>query len=68
MSLLTIKEASEKLGIGQAAVYLAISQGRLRSVTRYGRKLVPSDALSDYEVMVVRVEAGRKGAEAKKEK
>ena len=63
--LLTVDEAAERLGIGRAAVYLAISEGRLKSVMRYGRKLVPSDALEDYEVMEVRIEAGRKGAKAK---
>ena len=42
--LLTMMEAAKDANVHQASIYLAVSEGRLPCVERYGKKLIrPSD-------------------------
>ena len=45
--LLSIDEASRRLGIGRTAAYDAIGRGDLRSVKIGRRRLIPADALTE---------------------
>ena len=45
--LLSIEQASRRLGIGRTAAYDAIGRGELRSVKVGRRRLIPADALAE---------------------
>ena len=45
--LLSVKRASQLLGIGRTAAYDAIGRGELRSVKVGRRRLIPADALAE---------------------
>ena len=45
MELLTVREASQSLGVSISTVWRLIKRGALRSVRRNGRRLIPEDAL-----------------------
>ena len=45
--LLSIAQASQRLGIGRTAVYDAIGRGELRSLKVGRRRLIPADALAE---------------------
>jgi len=67
-TLLTVQEAAASLGVTDGAVRLALSQGRLPSVEKYGRKLVAWPDLDVYRQRtqpggVKRVGRPRKGRE-----
>lgn len=47
--LLTVQEAATMLGVTEGAVRLALSQGRLPIVEKYGRKLVARPDLEAYK-------------------
>lgn len=45
MGYLTVREAAERIGVTEAAVYIAIKAARLRAARKYGRWLIrESDA------------------------
>lgn len=70
--LFTVQEAAELLGVTDGAIRLALSQGRLPTVEKYGRKLVTRPDLDAYKQRtqpggVKRVGRPRKGQELKSE-
>jgi len=66
MDLLTVPEAAKILGISRAAVYTAIREKRLKSVTVLGKIGIPRNELKAYKPMQVRVQSGRRSAVSKK--
>ena len=48
-TLLTVKEAAQLLGVSESAIRNATLEGRLLCVTKFGRKLVSREALSEYK-------------------
>lgn len=46
----TIKDAAEYLGVSQQAVCNAIAQNRLPHEAKYGKKLIPVDAMVAYKL------------------
>jgi excisionase family DNA binding protein len=46
--LLGVREAARELGIGRDATYRLVREGRLRSVSVAGRRLVPQRELEDF--------------------
>lgn len=47
-TLLTVQQAAAELGVTDGAVRLALSQGRLSSVEKFGRKLIERADLDAY--------------------
>lgn len=67
-TFLTVQEAAASLGVTDGAIRLALSQGRLPSVKKYGRTLVARSDLDAYRRRtqpggVKRVGRPRKGQE-----
>lgn len=48
-TLLTVQQAAANLGVTDGAVRLALSQGRLSSVEKFGRKLIERADLDAYK-------------------
>lgn len=46
-SLLTVKQAAERLGSSESTLWRLIRRGALPSVLRSGRRLIPSEALAN---------------------
>ena len=46
--LLTVQEATVRLGITRAALYAAMADGRLTYVEKYGKRLIDECALTAY--------------------
>lgn len=67
--LLTIKEASQRLGVTLTTTYQAIGEGRLPCVTVLGRKAVRLQDVEDYRNRVGEKPRGRpKGSFGRKRK
>jgi len=69
---LTVQQAASKLSVTDGAIRLALSQGRLPFVEKYGRKLIARPALDAYQQRtqpegVKKVGRPRKGQEARTE-
>lgn len=47
MRLFTVKEAAERLHIGNTKVFDLIGRGELRSLKLDGKRLVPEDAITE---------------------
>ncbi len=47
-TLLTVREAAAKIGVSESAIRNATLEGRLPFVMKFGRKLIPQDALTAY--------------------
>lgn len=47
--LLTVQEATVRLGITRAALYAAMADGRLKYVEKYGKRLIDERALASYK-------------------
>ncbi len=47
-NLLTMIQAAQRAGVVQQTIYLAVKEGRLKSVTLYGKKLVHVADLEAY--------------------
>lgn len=47
-TLLTVQQAATELGITDGAVRLALSQGRLPSIEKFGRKLIERADINAY--------------------
>lgn len=48
-TLLTVKEAAQRIGISESAIRNATLDGRLAYVVKFGRKLVEKEALDEYQ-------------------
>jgi excisionase family DNA binding protein len=48
-TLLTVQQAAAELGVTDGAVRLALSQGRLSSVEKFGRKLIERADMDAYK-------------------
>ena len=46
--MLTVNEAKEKLGISRAALYYAMSAGKLKYVEKYGKRLLDERSVAGY--------------------
>lgn len=46
--MLTVNEAKDKLGISRAAVYYAMSAGKLKYVEKYGKRLLDERSVAGY--------------------
>jgi excisionase family DNA binding protein len=46
--LLTVQEATARLGVSRAALYVAMADGRLKYVEKYGKRLIDERALKSY--------------------
>jgi len=58
--LLTVQEATARLGITRAALYAAMADGRLKYVEKYGKRLINERALTYYSPRAYR---GRRALE-----
>lgn len=47
--LLTVREAAKKISVSESAIRNATLEGRLTFVMKFGRKLIPVEALAEYE-------------------
>ena len=47
--LLTVQETTARLGITRAALYAAMSEGRLNYVEQYGKRLVDERVVASYK-------------------
>lgn len=52
MAFLTVSESAERLGISRAAVYQAITNGRLKSEKRYGKVVISEKEVARYQAIV----------------
>ncbi len=49
-TLLTVKEAAQRIGVSESAIRNATLDGRLAYVVKFGRKLIEKGALDEYQV------------------
>jgi excisionase family DNA binding protein len=48
VALLTVEEASRRLGVSVSTVWRQVRRGSLRSLRQHGRRYVPEDAVQDF--------------------
>lgn len=49
-SLMTIREAAEKIGVSENAIRNATLDSRLPFIVKFGRKLITLEALDEYKI------------------
>lgn len=49
-SLMTVREAAEKIGVSENAIRNATLDGRLPFIIKFGRKLITQEAFNEYRI------------------